>query len=716
MKAYCLAPQVPEELEPLLDVAYNFWWTTDPQAQWLFRRMSPGLWRVVNHNPVMLLRMMTREELSYRAKNAEIVRAALEVRDRMYADLQSAGRYRVHPTRHGENDVHIERNPLAAYFSAEFGLHESLPIYSGGLGILAGDHIRSSSDLGIPFVGVGLLYRNGYFHQRSSLDDWQVEEFKSNGFHNLPLKLMVKDDGTPLTILLFLPGRDVKAQVWLAQVGRTSLFLLDTYLKENWVEDREITSRLYDAGREVRLKQEILLGVGGTRVLEALHITPRRFHMNEGHSAFLVLERAAQMIRVKNVDFEEAREVTRASNVFTTHTPVPAGHEVFKRSLMEPYFESQISKLRISTEQFFALGRRPDSVEGSDEFEMTSLALRFSERTNGVSKKHGEVSRKMWQCMWPNQPEAAVPIDSITNGIHLPSWLGPEMRELVDRHLGENWIRRSHEPALWNVVDVVPDHEIWGAHVRQKKRLIEFVQQRVQRQLISQNLPPKTLQSRISAINVDILTIGFARRFATYKRADLIFSNPERLAAILCNPERPVQIVFSGKAHPADDGGKRIMQMVMRATADPRYANRVTFVEDYDIDVARDLVQGVDIWLNTPRPPQEASGTSGMKACPNGALTLSTYDGWWIEAQNGINGWTIGDDTPMSDEDRSARDAEILYRLLEEEIIPLYYERDSSTSLPTRWIGRMRNSMKTVAPIFNTARMVKEYTDRYYLT
>lgn len=714
MKAYCHAPWVPDELLPILDVAYNFWWTSDPQAQWLFRRLSPGLWRMVDHNPILLLRTLTREELTFRARNTEIVRAATEIRDRMIAEFNSAGRSKWPETRSGLNDFVIERNPLAAYFSAEFGLHESLPIYSGGLGILAGDHMRSTNDLGLPFVGVGLLYRHGYFHQRASLDDWQIEETESLGFHSRPLKLIVHDDGSPLLIRLQLPGRELKAQVWLAQIGRTSLLLLDSYFKDNLVEDREVTSRLYDSTREIRLKQEILLGVGGTRALEALHVTPRRYHMNEGHSAFLVLERAAQMIRTKDVGFEEAREITRQSNVFTTHTPVAAGHEVFKRALMEPYFEVQIPKLKLTTEDFFALGRRPDSPH-DDEFEMTSLAIRFSDSVNAVSKRHGEVSRRQWRCMWPDRDENEVPIDHVTNGVHTPTWIGPEMRGLFDTGLGANWLKQSHERGLWDRLATISDADLWRAHMLQKRRLIDFVQRRLQDQLIGQNVAPKVISSRLNSFSADVLTIGFARRFATYKRADLLLRDVDRLVAIITNADRPIQVFFAGKAHPADDGGKRLLQLVARASADPKFSGRVALIEDYDTDVARDLVQGVDIWLNTPRPPQEASGTSGMKACPNGALTVSTYDGWWIEAADGRNGWTIGDDsTPESEEVRDERDAKHLLDILEHEAAPLYYERDQN-GLPTRWLERMRASIGTVTPFFNTSRMVREYADKYYL-
>ncbi|MCB9834112.1 MAG: alpha-glucan family phosphorylase [Planctomycetes bacterium] len=713
MKTYCHAPWVPEELEPILDVAYNFWWNTDPQARLLFHQLSPGLWRLSNHNPVALLRRMTRDELIAASARLEIRSELFQVHDRMRRTLEAGSRVKVERVRRGENDFHYDREPRAAYFSAEFGLHESLPNYSGGLGVLAGDHIRSASDLGVPIIGIGLLYRFGYFHQSFSLDNWQEERFSPNGAHNQPIQQVIADDGQPLTIELNLPGRKLKVQVWCARIGRSTLLLLDTYMHENWQEDRDITARLYDADREIRLKQEIVLGVGGVRALEALGINPYRFHMNEGHSAFLVLERCASLMKRKGLGFEQARLETRRNNVFTTHTPVSAGHEVFRRELMEPYFVPQVERLGLSPDEFFELGHRT-GTDHDGNFEMTSLAIRFADHINGVSKLHGEVSRRQWQCMWPELPEDRVPIGHVTNGIHTGAWIGPEMRQVFDHYLASNWLDRIEDRAMWERVESIPADDLWEARRRQRARLIYNVRRRAQHQLIVRNLDRDTLQRKTSGLDRDALTIGFARRFATYKRATLLFRHADRLRRLVGSDDRPVQILFAGKAHPADDAGKRLLQEVQELALDPGFRGRIILLEDYDIGLARKLVQGCDVWLNNPRPPKEASGTSGMKVCPNGGLTCSTRDGWWVEGESPLNGWTIGRGwTDRDDETVDAEDADSLMNLLENEIVPLFYDRDAA-GLPQGWITRMRASIKTVTPYFSTQRMVREYAEKYY--
>lgn len=717
MKTYCHAPSLPEALQPLLDLAYNLWWTTDQDANWLFRRLAPGLWDAVNHNPVLLLRNLTPEELHFRSQNEEIVRRAHEIRDRMQSELEADGGAPFRATERGHSDLFIEHHPLAAYFSSEFGIHESLPIYSGGLGILAGDHIRSASDLRLPFCGIGLLYRYGYFHQRFSLDDWQLEEFHPHGFHNLPLKLVENDDESPLIIELALPNRTLLARVWLAQVGRSALFLLDTFHRDNAVDDREITARLYDSDRNRRLMQEILLGVGGARLLDALHISPRRFHMNEGHSAFLVLERIADFMAKNGKGFDEALSVTASSNVFTTHTPVAAGHEVFMRDAMEPYFNPQLAdRMGINPERFFELGCRPGE-SNPNRFEMTSLAMRTSRRINGVSRLHGEVARRQWNMLWPDKAENDVPVGHITNGVHLLNWMGDEMRGLLDRSLGRSWAAEIVDPATAFTLQSISDADLWDVRQRQRGSLLEFVRDRAERQLITGNTGAENLVDRISALDANTLTIGFARRFATYKRAGLLFSDLDRLAAILTNEERPVQLLFAGKAHPADDAGKSVLQEVIRASRDPRFKGRLLVLDDYDMTVARHLVGGVDVWLNTPRPPKEASGTSGMKAVANGALTVSTLDGWWVEAVDmGAAGWTIGEGTSdIADDEMDAADTEHLFKILENELVPLFHDRDAS-GIPVNWLRQVRCSMEVIMPYFNTRRMVSEYAEAAYLS
>ncbi|MEZ6195553.1 MAG: alpha-glucan family phosphorylase [Planctomycetota bacterium] len=714
MKTYCHAPWVPEALLPILDVAYNFWWTTDRQARWFFDRISNGLFDQVDGNPVKLLRLMGETALREIAANPEFVRNALEIRERMRAELEAGGRFTLHPTRAGVGEGFLELAPRAAYFSAEFGIHESLPIYSGGLGVLAGDHVRSAGDIDLPFVGVGLLYRQGYFHQSFSLDNWQQEDFRPHGFHDLPIKLVVEDDGTPITVAVNLGDREVRARIWVAQVGRSSLLLLDTYRRSNWREDREITARLYDADRERRLLQEILLGIGGVRALTRLGVAPHRFHMNEGHSAFLVLERAADLRKQRDLSFEEARAALAPSHVFTTHTPVPAGHERFDVSLMDRYFGGQLERLGLDRDAFLALGRKPEG--GSDhEFEMTALAIRFSESINGVSELHGAVAREQWRSMWPGRPVDQVPIGHVTNGVHAAGWTGGAMDSLFARHLAPDWARRVCDRELWERIEAVPDRDLWDARNLQRAHLVDVARRAAQAQLIARNVDRDTLVKKISRLDPDALTIGFARRFATYKRADLFMRHVERLAALVSDSRRPVQFIFAGKAHPADEGGKKLLQRVIELSLDDRFVGRILVLEDYDMGLARALVQGCDVWLNTPRPPKEASGTSGMKACCNGALTVSTRDGWWVEGFDGRNGWQIGQghDSELDEHTLDEQDADSLIEILEREVVPLFFERGPD-GMPSPWLARVRASIRGIVPFFNTTRMVREYADRYY--
>jgi starch phosphorylase len=600
-----------------------------------------------------------------------------------------------------------------AYFSAEFGIHESIPVYSGGLGVLAGDHLKAASDLGIPLVGVGLMYREGYFRQYLNVDGWQQERYPENDFFNLPLIPETKKDGSPLLVTAPLPGREVQCRVWRIQIGRVPLYLLDTNIPQNSPEDRTITARLYGGDNDMRIRQEIVLGIGGVRALRALDKPPSVCHMNEGHSAFSGLERIRTLMEENNLDFAAAREAVQAGTVFTTHTPVPAGNDVFAPHLIEHYFGGYMQQLRIDRNEFLGLGRQ-NPRDGNEPFCMTVLAIRLANSTNGVSKLHGQVSRKMWRQIWPDLPEAEIPITSITNGVHTRSWVSPDMVQLYERYLGVQWQERPTDHSVWKRVDHIPDAELWRTHERRRERMVAFARNRLKRQLANRGAPPGEIARADEVLDPDALTIGFARRFATYKRGTLIFRNLDRLAAIVNNKDKPVQIIFAGKAHPRDHGGKELIAEILHIARRPEFRRRVVFLEDYDMNMARYLVQGVDVWLNNPRRPLEASGTSGMKVCCNGGLNLSILDGWWVEGYLGDNGWAIGAGEEYTDltyqDDVESR---AIYDLLEQEIVPVFYNR-SSDGLPRGWLRVMKRSMSTCCPVFNTARMVQEYTDKCY--
>jgi starch phosphorylase len=606
------------------------------------------------------------------------------------------------------------RNGLIGYFSLEFGLHESLPLYSGGLGILAGDHLKSATDLGLPLVGMGLAYQYGYFRQYLNHDGWQMEEYSVNDFYNMSMSLEKDENGNNRTIEVHYPGRVVKAQIWRLQVGRNPLFLLDTNIPDNLPEDRELTSRLYSGDHDMRIRQEILLGIGGLRALIVLGHEPTVCHLNEGHSAFLALERINLLMKNQGLDFDTAFEIVRASNVFTTHTPVPAGNDHFHPDLVRTYLKRKAEELGIDMERLLALGRQ-DPDNKSETFCMTVLALRLSRFVNGVSELHGHVSRKMWQQVWPEVPAEEIPISHVTNGIHTRSWLCTEIARLYDRYLGPRWYEDPTNKTLWDRVDQIPDAELWRSHQRMRERLVGFVRRRLRHQLRIRGANRSWIKQASEVLDPEALTIGFARRFATYKRAALILSDPDRLSRILNNPDRPVQIIFAGKAHPKDHPGKELIRQLIHQAEQDEFRQRIVFVDDYNIEVARYLVQGVDIWLNTPRRPLEASGTSGMKVPPNGGVNLSILDGWWCEGYRQDNGWAIGAGEDY--EDQAYQDdveSTALYDLLENEIVPTFYER-SSDDVPREWTRIMKNSMRTVNAEFNTNRMVEEYTERFYI-
>ena len=630
---YNVIPKLPERLEPLREIVFNLWWTWEPAARKLFRHLDTDLWTRTNHNPLRMLQLSRQARLEEVAGDKGFIRDLDAVHAKFKAYLARKDTYgKTRP------QSAIKSNPVA-YFSAEFGFHESVPNYSGGLGILSGDHCKSASDLDLNFCAVTLLYRHGYFKQQINKEGWQESVSLDQNFHHLPIKEVRKDD-KPLQISVEMLGRNVFAKVWELAIGRIKLYLLDTDVTDNAHEDRLITAQLYGGDLEMRIRQEIVLGIGGVRALDAMGITPSVHHMNEGHSAFLSLELIRRKMGESKLDFNSALQVVAAGNVFTTHTPVPAGNDAFPREMMTRYFGNYPQQVGITFERFFGFGQT--TVDRVDTFSMTILALRTSRHANGVSALHGEVSRGLWKDVWAGVPKDEVPITSITNGIHTKTWTAPKFTALYEKYLGADWEEHLTEPDFWRGVIDIPDDVLWQTHQGLKRRLIEFVRMRLKSRRERIGESPADIRNVNQLLDPEILTIGFARRFATYKRGNLLFSQPERLHKMVSNSQHPVQFVFAGKAHPKDDGGKRFIQDVYKNTCLPEFANRVVFVEDYDTNVARRLTQGVDLWLNTPLRPLEASGTSGMKLPPNGGLNLSVLDGWWCESFNGKNGWAIG--------------------------------------------------------------------------
>jgi len=712
VRAFKVIASLPPALEPLRDIAYNLRWSWDHDCVELFRRLDTDLWESSGHNPVRMLGAIDQTRLAAAAEDDSF----LAHQARVARDLDAA----IHSPNCWFHRAHPDAPTLlAAYFSAEFGITECLSIFAGGLGVLAGDHLKSSSDLGVPLVGVSLLYQQGYFRQYLNQAGWQQEAYEDNDFHNLPLKPLARPDGQPLTIAVQYPGRVVTARVWLAQVGRVPLYLLDANVPQNSPADRDITDQLYGGDNEMRIQQEILLGIGGYRALQAAGVTPTVYHMNEGHSAFLSLEHVRRLIERYRLTFAEARELASPSLVFTGHTPVEAGHDYFAPDLMDRYFTEYARSLSISRHDFLALGRR-NANDDRESFCMTVLAMRLTASSNGVSKLHGEVARRMWQSIWPGVPVGEVPVGSVTNGVHFRSWISNEMNQLYDRYLGPQW-RETANGDSWQRVDSIPAEELWRTHERRRERLVAFTRRRLYEQLKRRGAPQFEISAAEEVLDPEALTIGFARRSATYKRATLLLRDPERFARILNDPQRPVQIIYAGKAHPRDAPGKELIQKIVALARDPAFRRRIVFIEDYDVAVARYLVQGCDIWLNTPLRPQEASGTSGMKAAANGALNLSTLDGWWDEAwraprpESEIIGWAIGKGEDYADPAQQDQvEAEALYDLLERDVAPTFYERGAD-HLPRRWIAAMKGSLKNLCYFFNTHRMVREYTERFYL-
>jgi len=704
-KQYVVVPSLPDNLKPLLDIAYNLWWVWNSDALELFRRIDRDLWEEFYHNPIMMLGSVSEEKLMELSKDNGFVSHLERVK-------YSLNRYMEMETWY-DKEYPGQKSRTIAYFSTEFGIHESLPIYSGGLGILSGDHLKSASDMGLPLIGVGLLYRFGYFKQYLNFDGWQQEEYIENHFSRMPIQRVKNQNGEHLKINVDFPNKKVYARVWKIQIGRVPLYMLDTDIDDNLPDDRDITSQLYGGDREMRIKQEIMLGIGGARLLKTLAIEPSVFHINEGHSAFLLFERIRNYMEENKLSFAEACEAVKVSSVFTTHTPVPAGNEVFTQDLVEKYLEPVYERLGLKLDEFMALGRvNPKDLK--ENFCMTVLALKLSKYANGVSKLHGTISRNMWKDIWKDLPKSEVPIISITNGIHTNTWISYEMAGLFDRYIGSAWKDEPADQTIWDNIAHIPDAELWRSHERRRERLVSFARARLKAQLIRRGASPSEVNYADEVLDPETLTIGFARRFAGYKRGDLLFRDLSRIKAIMTQKDRPVQIIIAGKSHPADNFGKEVIKHIIHISRDVELRRRVVFIEDYDMNVAHYLVQGSDVWLNNPRRPAEASGTSGMKSAVNGVLNMSVLDGWWCEGYNVENGWKIGsgeeyEDPAYQDEVES----KAIYDILEKDVVPLFYQRGHD-GLPRDWINKMKTSMQSICPAFNTNRMIEEYTRKFY--
>ena len=694
----------PNRISRLNELASDLWWSWNSDARNVFRRLDYSLWRLTAHNPVRMLRLLPPETIDRALNDPEW----LALYDRALARLDAARA--AHNTWVESQFPEIGGRSIA-YFSAEFALHQSLPIYAGGLGVLAGDHCKEASDLGVPLIGVGFMYPQGYFRQNITFDGWQEEVYEKLNWTDAPIAPAVTPDGKPCVTAVPLGNRTVLVAVWLVHLGRVKLYLLDTDLEENAPWDRELSARLYGGDRETRVQQEIILGIGGVRALKAMGCDPAAYHLNEGHAAFVVLQRIRDLCE-KGWSFDAALEEVRRTTVFTTHTPVAAGHDAFPFHLVETHLAGAWGDLGPHRERFFALGHHDNG--GGPLFNMTALALRASGSVNGVSQLHGEVTKQMWQSIWPGTSYDALPVKFVTNGVHMPTWISSEIERLFDEYLGPDWLERHDDPAFVERVLSIPDEKLWSARQTLRAYLFNFIRERARQRWSAQGAASRVVAAG-TMFDQHTLTIGFARRFTSYKRPELIFSDPDRLARILDGGDCPVQLVFAGKAHPADEVGKHHLQRIYKRALDPRYRGRVAFVDDYDLHVAHFLVQGCDVWLNNPRKPLEASGTSGMKAAINGTPHLSIGDGWWAEGFTGANGWLIeGRADPGDQGAQDWADAQALYKVLEEQVVPTFYERGRD-GIPHRWLEVVKQSMRTVVPRFSARRMVKEYVREMYL-
>ena len=699
LKEFLVRPALPPALGRLSDLSYNILWSWDHTIRSLFRRIDPALWRACDHNPVLMLGRVpqaTLERASSDPRFLALYRKACETYDSYLHKLELQ-----------------EDDKLIAYFSMEYGLAGCIPIYSGGLGILSGDHLKASSDADIPLVGVALLYQKGYFSQSLNQDGWQQERNPVNDFYTLPVKPLLNADGSELIVDVKLPTGLVHIKVWQIIVGRVKLILLDTNIPQNdRVEHREITDMLYGGDIYVRIRQEIVLGIGGLRALDKLGLKPTVYHMNEGHSAFLAIERMRLLIANEGLTFEEALDACRVNNVFTTHTSVPAGIDIFDAGLLYEYFGEYCRDGGIPFDQFLSLGRRNPN-DGNERFSMAISAIKTSAYRNAVSSLHRVVSQEMWQELWPKLPVWEVPITSVTNGVHLPTWCNSDLSQLYDQYLAPDWRERHSDPRVWDLVNEIPDQELWETHRRRKRNLIQFVRERAVASALNRKAPASEQRRLGEILDPDVLTIGFARRFATYKRATLLFRDVDRLRRILTNKDRPVQVIIAGKAHPKDHPGKMLIREIVQLSRDPQLSGHIIFIEDYGLRVGRELVQGVDLWLNTPRRGEEACGTSGMKAGINGILNLSILDGWFDEAYEISGGWAIGD-RELYSEDQDEVHARAIYSILENEIVPMYYKARDEEGVPTDWVRRMKQSLMHLSPQFNAQRMVGEYVSQLY--
>lgn len=705
VQSFVVSANLPERISKLKELAYNYWWCWNSDAKELFLRIDRDLWEEVNHNPVLLINKLSSDKLKELEAQSDFTSFLDYIHKKFIKYMESTTWY---------DNLENKEKGIIAYFSTEYGINESFPNYSGGLGVLSGDHLKSSSDLGIPLIGVGLLYQQGYFRQRLTQHGWQTEQYNFNDFYSMPLVLVRDSSGDPLEVSVDMPNMRVYAQIWKLQIGRIPLFLLDTNYSKNKIDEfRDITDQLYGGTRETRIQQEIVLGIGGMRALKAMGINPDAIHINEGHAAFALLERTRHYMEKYDLDFHAVKQITRASSLFTTHTPVPAGNEAFKLDIMDKYFPAYIASLGLSKEEFIQLGQQGNNPNEED-FSMTVLGLKMTSYHNGVSKLHGLVAQSMWQNIWKQFPVNEVPIRSVTNGIHTMTWISRELSELFDRYLSPRWRTETDDDEIWEKIDIIPPEEIWREKQRRRVRLVLFARQYLLKRQKA-FLAPEQVSKINSYLDPDALTIGFARRFATYKRATLIFRDMDRLSAILKSPDQPVQMIIAGKAHPHDTQGKEVIQSIIQKVRAYGLERHVVFLEDYDMVIARFMVKGCDVWLNTPVRPMEASGTSGMKAAINGTLNLSILDGWWDEAFNGKNGFAIGHgEEYASAEEQEIIEAGTLYDILEQELVPMFYNRKSNR-IPEKWIAYMKNCISSITGMFSTTRMLKEYTQKYYL-
>ena len=703
-----VTPQLPERINKLSEIAGNLWWAWNTDFLKLFKIIDGDLWETVGKNPVKFLKLVSQERLENVAENPEFLKEYDKIANDFYDYMNSKSTW-------FKKNYPDNKNDLIAYFSAEYGLDQILPIYSGGLGILSGDHLKSASDLGIPLVAVGLLYKKGFFHQIINGYGQQYEEDRENDIDTLPIYPVKDVEGKDLLVYVNMPKKRVYLKVWQVNVGRVKLYLMDSDIDANIPEYRGITAHLYGGNQEMRIQQEIVLGMAGTSLLKTLGLNPTVYHMNEGHSAFLILELMKNIIKEKQVSFDMAEEIVAAKTVFTTHTPVPAGNDIFPLSLVETYFKDYWNRFSITKEEFFRLGMKPNADLSNTGFNMGILALKFSGKKNGVSKLHGAVSRELFGEVWPNIAPNEAPIDYVTNGIHTCTWLAPNLKRLFNEYLKPYWQDDIKNDATWQKIADIPDQELWNAHMERKVKLLKLVKENITNRLKREGYRYSDINDITSKLDPNALTIGFSRRFATYKRATLIFKDLERITQILNEAGKPVQIIFAGKAHPSDNGGKDLIRYIHELSMKPQFKGKIFLLENYNIGISKYLVSGVDVWLNTPRRPMEASGTSGQKAAVNGVINFSVLDGWWAEGYNQKNGWTIGTNAEYSSyEEQDNADSESIYQTLENKIIPTFFDKDEN-GISKRWMEIMKQSIMSNAGRYSTARMLIDYTNKFYM-